>query len=128
MVFQGNEGYASSVTHYYHFLFAALFPLLEYHLSKARDGDCYIICTDVGPMKALVHIFISYIEVSSHLAYSLLLFKLCELPLNILSLAGPQNSMSRRDAEEKARRLIALPAYGIFPCSHNISISLFMLN
>eukprot|EP01036_Dinobryon_divergens_P026856 gene26856-35548_t len=77
VIFQGNEGYSTSVTHYYHFLF--------------------------GPMKSM----------------------LCELPLNIVSLAGPKNTLSRKDAETQypsstsslfilGNKTIALPAYDNF--------------
>ena len=60
VVFQGNEGYSTSVTHYYHFLFGALIPLLELHTSlmtSKREKEellSYVICTDVGPMKSMV--------------------------------------------------------------------------
>ena len=27
--FKNNDGYAQSITHYYHFLFSSLFPLIE---------------------------------------------------------------------------------------------------
>ena len=60
VVFQGNEGYSTSVTHYYHFLFGALIPLLELHTSlinsrrEKEESILYVICTDVGPMKSMV--------------------------------------------------------------------------
>ena len=61
VIFQGNEGYSTSVTHYYHFLFGAFIPLLELHtalISNKREKEeliSYIICTDVGPMKSMVY-------------------------------------------------------------------------
>ena len=71
VIFQGNEGYSTSVTHYYHFLFGALIPLLEMHtslISNKREKEeliSYIICTDVGPMKSMVYcLFITCVSSS----------------------------------------------------------------
>lgn len=89
VVFQGNDGYSNSVTHYYHFLFAALFPLLEYHIQYRPSG--YRIRTDIGPMKSL----------------------LCELPINIISFEGPSRTLQRSDVVEGSE-IIALPAYDNF--------------
>ena len=55
VVFQGNEGYSTSVTHYYHFLFGAFIPLLEFHTSfGSKEIHSYAIRTDIGPMKSMV--------------------------------------------------------------------------
>ena len=96
--FISNEG---SVTHYYHFLFGALVPLLEYHLS-ANLTKSYNICTDIGPMKSL----------------------LCELPINLVSISGPSssniNDLRAHDDKSLYSSLvlkendILLPAYDIF--------------
>ena len=88
IVCQGYEGFANSVTHYYHFLFGVVIPLLEFHLAnKGIVG--YNIKTDVGPMKQV----------------------LCELPLNILEMAGPESTLTRADATSAH---VMLPAYDIF--------------
>ena len=88
VIFQGHEGFSNSVTHYYHFLFGAMIPLIEYHVrNKGIAG--YKIKTDVGPMK---HI-------------------LCELPLNIVEIVGPDATLTRVDATKAD---VALPAYDIF--------------
>ena len=90
VIFEGNDGFgANSITHYYHFFFGAMIPLLEYHLENKCAG--YSIATDVGPMKTL----------------------LCELPLNIVGIVGPDASLRRSDAGLYADH-VALPAYDIF--------------
>ena len=91
VIFEGNEGYANSVTHYYHFLFAAFYPLLEFHLSAQNRYNGYRILTDVGPMK----------------------HTLTELPLNIVELAGPIHSLTRAN-ESQSQLKIAMPAYDSF--------------
>lgn len=60
--FKNNDGYGQSITHYYHFLFAALFPLIDYHLKHPTHKIRVI--TDVGPMKRF----------------------LCELPLGVVEI------------------------------------------
>jgi hypothetical protein len=65
IVFQCREG---SVTHFYHFFFAALLPLIEYHLEY--PDKIFIISTDIGPMKKI----------------------LCEMPFNIIEFHGPDLS------------------------------------
>jgi len=62
-----NEG---SVTHYYHFLFAALIPMIEYYLREETIG--FRIKTDIGPMKSI----------------------LCEMPFNIEEISGPREDTS----------------------------------
>jgi len=57
-----NEG---SVTHFYHFMFGALVPLIEYHLKTKHSA--FRIKTDIGPMKSI----------------------LCEMPFNIVEICGP---------------------------------------
>lgn len=92
-----NEG---SVTHYYHFLLGALVPLIEYHISTSQVKT-YRICTDIGPMKRV----------------------LCELPLNIIDIAGPvieKNNLRAHDDQSLYSGLVLkdgevrLPAYDIF--------------
>jgi hypothetical protein len=60
--FKCTEG---SVTHYFHFLFGAFFPLLEYHIDHQKNN--FRIMTDVGPFKSI----------------------LCEMPFNIVEICGP---------------------------------------
>jgi len=91
LVFQGCEGFANSITHYYHFLFGMLFPMIEYHLKNRQKALGYRIATDIGPMKRL----------------------LCELPLNLTSLVGPENSKTRNGAKND-RNYVVLPAYDCF--------------
>ena len=88
IIFQGHEGFADSVTHYYHFFFGALIPLIEFHLKNKCLG--YRICTDIGPMKSI----------------------LCELPLNFVEFCGPENTKTRNDSN--LLNYIALPAYDVF--------------
>ena len=53
IVFNCLEG---SVSHYYHFLYGALIPLIEYHLSNPEKK--LLITTDVGPFQStLLEIF-----------------------------------------------------------------------
>lgn len=90
IIFEGNDGFGSnSITHYYHFFFGAMIPLIEFHLARRSSG--YKIATDVGPMKSL----------------------LCELPLNIVEIVGPDKSLTRSDADTHPDH-IALPAYDNF--------------
>jgi hypothetical protein len=91
LVFQGNEGFANSITHYYHFLFGVLFPIIEYHVQNKSRGLGYYIATDVGPMKRL----------------------LCELPLNITGISGPATTKSRNGSRND-RNFTCLPAYDSF--------------
>jgi hypothetical protein len=93
--FQNNEGYSNSITHYYHFLLAGLFPLIEYHLKN--KSHVYRIVTDVGPMKRI----------------------LCELSLNIVELLGPLSSIdntSNLTTSSTSNNSISvkLPAYDSF--------------
>lgn len=89
VIFEGHEGYKNSVTHFYHFFFAVLIPLIEYHLEHKCAG--YKICTDIGPMKSI----------------------LCELDLNIVEIVGSNNSKGRLDAPHFLDH-VALPAYDHF--------------
>eukprot|EP01035_Chromulina_nebulosa_P002216 gene2216-2991_t len=95
-----NEG---SVTHYYHFLFGALMPLIEYHLST--KCSVFSIMTDIGPMKSI----------------------LCEMPFNIVKICGPleelnNNSQPRKAHDDKSAyaslqlesKDVQLPAYDSF--------------
>ena len=92
-----NEG---SVTHYYHFLFAALIPMIEYHLKSQTIG--YRIKTDIGPMKSI----------------------LCAMPFNIEEICGPMvDSLDfNKDHDDKSaysnlrveRGETILPAYDSF--------------
>lgn len=84
VIFVANEGFHGIVTHYYHFLFGAFLPFLEYHIE--HNCDFYHIGVDVGPMKSL----------------------LCELPLNLLEISGPKSP--RRNGEH----VVVLPAYDNF--------------
>ncbi len=93
VVFQGHEGFKNSVTHYYHFFFAAMIPLIEYHLNNRSQINGYKIATDIGPMKRL----------------------LMELPLNFTEFVGADNSWSRIEASNaRSHSVIALPAYDTF--------------
>jgi hypothetical protein len=93
VVFSCNEG---SVTHFYHFFFGAMIPLIDHHLNN--PGSVYRISTDVGPMKRI----------------------LCELPLTILELMGPYEASSRIYHDDKSMRRplksgeLQLPAYDCF--------------
>lgn len=91
VIFQGREGFANSVTHYYHFLFAVMVPLVEYYLKNKRSISGFKISTDIGPMKSL----------------------LLEIPLNITSIVGPNDTKTRTDATTFPG-YVALPAYDIF--------------
>lgn len=100
IIFQGHEGFSNSVTHYYHFLFGAFIPLLEYHIANKKAVG-YKIVTDIGPMKSL----------------------LCELPINIIEICGPENTKTRSFIESfsvdpndnnNTSEFIALPAYDSF--------------
>jgi VIT1/CCC1 family predicted Fe2+/Mn2+ transporter len=46
VIFHANEGFHGNVTHYYHFLFGAFLPLLEYHFKNRQIA--YIIGSDIG--------------------------------------------------------------------------------
>lgn len=91
-----NEG---SVTHYFHFLFGGLIPLIEYHLTNNKRNS-YRIKTDIGPMKCI----------------------LCELPLNIVEICGPSASGRFKAHDDKSVYTgislkigdIRLPAYDSF--------------
>ena len=94
-----NEG---SVTHYYHFLFGALMPLIEYHLATKRST--FSIMTDIGPMKSI----------------------LCEMPFNIVEICGPSeddpSGQQRKAHDDKSAYAalqlepgdVQLPAYDSF--------------
>lgn len=75
IIFHCREG---SVTHYYHFFFGALVPLIEYHL--ANSSKVFRILTDVGPFKSI----------------------LCELPLTISELRGPNLSLPGHFHDDKS--------------------------
>jgi len=88
-----------SVTHYYHFFFGALLPLIEYSLNKnIRE---FRIVTDIGPMKSI----------------------LCEMPFNIVEILGHSfscngnkihNDMSAYSSLRLGEGDIILPSYDIF--------------
>ena len=93
-----NEG---SVTHYYHFLFGALMPLIEYHITTKRST--FSIMTDIGPMKSI----------------------LCEMPFNIVEICGPSEDpigQQRKAHDDKSAYAalhiepggVQLPAYDSF--------------
>ena len=65
-------------------------PLIE-HYENNRSIAGYRIKTDIGPMKQL----------------------LTELPLNIVEIVGPDNTLNRSDAQSRPDH-ITLPAYDIF--------------
>lgn len=96
LYFRCNEG---SVTHFYHFFFGVLIPLIEYHVST-NQVKSYKICTDMGPMKRI----------------------LCELPLNIIEISGPRCDTRFRAHDDKSlySRIklkddeMLLPSYDIF--------------
>lgn len=75
ILFHCREG---SVTHYYHFFFGALVPLIEYHL--ANPLKVLRILTDVGPFKLI----------------------LCELPLTISELRGPNLALQGHFHDDKS--------------------------
>jgi hypothetical protein len=75
VLFHCREG---SVTHYYHFFFGALIPLIEYHL--ANPSKVLRILTDVGPFKSI----------------------LCELPITISDLLGPNLSLKGHFHDDKS--------------------------
>jgi hypothetical protein len=58
-----------SVRHYYHFLFGALFPLLEYHLTTGKY--VFKVGSDIGPFKRIV----------------------CEMPFHISEISGSETIM-----------------------------------
>ena len=93
ILFHCREG---SVTHYYHFFFGALVPLIEYHL--ANPSKVLRILTDVGPFKLI----------------------LCELPLTISELHGPNLTLQGHFHDDKSlhqvRQMgqISLKAYDCF--------------
>lgn len=68
--------FEGSVTHYYHFLFGALFPLIEYHIRFKKNN--FIILTDIGPMKGL----------------------LTEMTFNIVEIRGPQLNDNKKKAHD----------------------------
>ena len=93
VLFHCREG---SVTHYYHFFFGALVPLIEYHLDNPTK--VLRILTDVGPFK---HI-------------------LCELPLTISEIRGPNLARKGYYHDDKSlnqykeRGQISLKGYDCF--------------
>lgn len=94
VVFRCWEG---SVTHYYHFFFGALIPLIEYYLENLNKK--FVIRSDIGPMKRI----------------------LCELPLILLEFVGPSYSNGHAIAHDDKSLGIkikseetALPSYDKF--------------
>lgn len=92
IAFKCHEG---SVTHYYHFFFSALVPLVEYHLTRPRHA--FRIVSDIGPFKSV----------------------LTELPLNIFEVLGPtipttavHDDKSLPHTLEKG--VLVLPAYDVY--------------
>lgn len=82
IVFECLEG---SVTHYFHFFYGALVPLILHALENGHgtpSAPLYCIVTDIGPMKRI----------------------LCELPLNIIELRGPELTSSRFHDDKSQRR------------------------
>lgn len=75
ILFHCREG---SVTHFYHFFFGAMIPLIEYHL--ANPSKVLRILTDVGPFKLI----------------------LCELPMTISELHGPNLALEGHFHDDKS--------------------------
>ena len=65
ILFQCLEG---SVTHFYHFFYGAMIPLILHSIENTQRTNTYRILTDIGPMKRI----------------------LCELPINIIEIKGPE--------------------------------------
>lgn len=82
IVFQCLEG---SVTHYYHFFYGAMIPLILHQLEN--PSAVYRIQTDVGPMKRV----------------------LCELPLNVIEFKGPEQvgTQGKFHDDKSLRRAVA---------------------
>ena len=82
IVFQCLEG---SVTHYYHFFYGAMIPLILHHLEN--PSAVYRILTDIGPMKRV----------------------LCELPLNVIEFKGPEHvgALGKFHDDKSLRRAVA---------------------
>lgn len=73
--FHCQEG---SVTHYFHFFYGALIPLIEYHL--AHPDHIFRLMTDIGPLKRLI----------------------LELPITIIELFGPDLTSNGRFHDDKS--------------------------
>ena len=63
MVFVECKSHDGSIKHYYHFFFACLIPLINYHINHPNTS--IILTSDIGTMKSLIqdlplHSFISY--------------------------------------------------------------------
>jgi hypothetical protein len=93
VVFHCQEG---SVTHYFHFFYGALVPIIEYHL---KHPHCiFRIVSDLGPMKRL----------------------LVELPITIIEFQGPDLASQGRYHDDKSLRRarrpheVSLPTYDLF--------------
>jgi hypothetical protein len=88
ILFQCLEG---SVTHYYHFFFGAMVPLILHaieHGYGTGSAPLYRIGTDVGPMKRI----------------------LCEIPLNVVELRGPNEADNLGGFhDDKSMRIVAKP-------------------
>ena len=89
VIMQGMEGFSNSITHYYHFLFSGLFPIIELHLSNPNLN--FMISTDIGPMKSI----------------------LCELPITIIGIVGPEHTLTKDDTNLPPNSYL-LPSYDIF--------------
>jgi hypothetical protein len=93
VVFHCQEG---SVTHYFHFFFGALVPIIEYHLKYPHH--IFRIVSDLGPMKRL----------------------LVELPITIIEFQGPDLTSQGQYHDDKSLRRtrrpheISLPTYDLF--------------
>jgi hypothetical protein len=100
--FRNNDGYPNSITHYYHFLFSALFPLVEHHLNNPKS--LYRIKTDIVRVY-MKNIFVVniYFVMKGPLKGLLL-----ELPLNIIELRAEKTTSTRNVGE------ITLPGYDNF--------------
>jgi hypothetical protein len=81
--------FEGSVTHYYHFLFGALFPLIEYHLRSKKNN--FIILTDIGPMKCI----------------------LTEMPFNIVEIRGPHLSDNNKKANDDKSAYFGMKLNGL---------------
>lgn len=95
IIFHCREG---SVTHYFHFFYGAMIPLIEYSLNPLNSDKVYHIVSDIGPFKRT----------------------LLELPLTIVSFETPDLSIDNISHDDKSLRKyettngIILPAYDSF--------------
>jgi hypothetical protein len=75
IIFKCWEG---SVTHFFHFFFGALIPLIEYHILNPRRS--IRILTDIGPFKLI----------------------LCEMPITILEILAPNIGENEKFHDDKS--------------------------